>query len=113
LASTFFVSPFEEAAVCAIDGFSDFVSTSLAVGRGTRLDIFEKVYFPHSLGLVYLALTPYLGFLKYGDEFKVMGLPRMGAPTTWRRFGSSSTSSPEAASNSTFPASATGRMARA
>ncbi|HWQ70491.1 MAG TPA: carbamoyltransferase N-terminal domain-containing protein, partial [Patescibacteria group bacterium] len=80
LASAFFASPFEEATVCAIDGFGDFVSTSLAVGRGTRLDVLEKVYFPHSLGLMYLALTQYLGFLKYGDEFKVMGLAPYGSP---------------------------------
>jgi carbamoyltransferase len=80
LASTFFASPFEEAAVCAIDGFGDFVSTSLAVGRGARLDVFEKIYFPHSLGLMYLAITQYLGFLKYGDEFKVMGLAPYGQP---------------------------------
>ncbi|NJD69841.1 MAG: carbamoyltransferase [Candidatus Methylomirabilota bacterium] len=80
LASSFFASPFEDAAVCAIDGFGDFVSTSLAVGRGIRLDVIEKVYFPHSLGLLYLALTQYLGFLKYGDEFKVMGLAPYGQP---------------------------------
>jgi carbamoyltransferase len=80
LASTFFVSPFEEAAVCAIDGFGDFVSTSWAVGRGHSLDALERVYFPHSLGLVYLALTQYLGFLKYGDEYKVMGLAPYGEP---------------------------------
>jgi carbamoyltransferase len=80
LASTFFVSPFEEAAVCAIDGFGDFVSTSLAIGRGTALEVLERVHFPHSLGLVYLAMTQYLGFPKYGDEYKVMGLAPYGEP---------------------------------
>jgi carbamoyltransferase len=80
LASSFFVSPFEEAAVCAIDGFGDFVSTSFAVGRGTKLDVIERVYFPHSLGLLYLAITQFLGFTKYGDEFKVMGLAPYGKP---------------------------------
>ena len=80
LASAFFVSPFEEAAVCAIDGFGDFVSTSMAVGRGAALDVIERVYFPHSLGLVYLAITQYLGFPKYGDEYKVMGLAPYGEP---------------------------------
>jgi carbamoyltransferase len=78
LASAFFASPFEEAAVCAIDGFGDFVSTSSAVGRGNRIDVFDRVYFPHSLGLLYLALTQYLGFWKYGDEYKVMGLAPYG-----------------------------------
>jgi carbamoyltransferase len=80
LASSFFVSPFEEAAVCAIDGFGDFVSTSFAVGRGARLDVRHKVFFPHSLGLLYLAITQYLGFMKYGDEYKVMGLAPYGEP---------------------------------
>ncbi len=80
LASTFYVCPFDEAAVCAIDGFGDFVSTSTAVGRGRALQIMKKVYFPHSLGLLYLAITQYLGFLKYGDEYKVMGLAPYGNP---------------------------------
>jgi carbamoyltransferase len=80
LASAFFVSPFEEAAVCAIDGFGDFVSTSMAVGRGRRLDVLQRVHFPHSIGLLYLAITQYLGFPRYGDEFKVMGLAPYGQP---------------------------------
>ncbi len=80
LASTFFVSPFDEAAVCAVDGFGDFVSTSMAIGRGHKLEVLERVYFPHSLGLVYLGITQYLGFPKYGDEYKVMGLAPYGEP---------------------------------
>ncbi len=80
LASAFFVSPFEEAAVCAIDGFGDFVSTSQAIGRGSALQLLHRVYFPHSLGMLYLALTQYLGFLDYGDEYKVMGLAAYGQP---------------------------------
>lgn len=80
LASAFFVSPFEEAAVCAIDGFGDFVSTSMAVGRGNTLEVLEKVYFPHSLGMLYTAITQFLGFLSYGDEYKVMGLAPYGEP---------------------------------
>jgi len=80
LASAFCVSPFEESAVCAIDGFGDFVSTSLAVGRGNSFQMIDRVFFPHSLGLVYLAITQFLGFLKYGDEYKVMGLAPYGQP---------------------------------
>ncbi len=80
LASTFFVSPFEEAAVCAIDGFGDFVSTSWGVGRASSIDVRHRTFFPHSLGVLYLALTQYLGFQKFGDEFKVMGLAPYGAP---------------------------------
>jgi carbamoyltransferase len=80
LASAFLVSPFEEAAVCAIDGFGDFVSTSIARGRGTSINVLDSVYFPHSLGLLYLAITQFLGFHSYGDEFKVMGLAPYGEP---------------------------------
>lgn len=80
LASAFFVSPFESAAVCAIDGFGDFVSTSMGVGAGNRLDVIERVYFPHSLGMLYTAVTQHLGFMGYGDEFKVMGLAPYGEP---------------------------------
>src|SRR6185312_3823536 len=80
LASAAFVSPFDSAAVCAIDGFGDFVSTSWGTLSGTRLDVDARVFFPHSLGLLYLALTQYLGFPNYGDEFKVMGLAPYGEP---------------------------------
>ncbi len=80
LASAFFVSPFDEAAVCAIDGFGDFVSTSAAIGRGNRIDVLAREYFPHSLGLLYLAMTQFLGFVGYGDEYKVMGLAAYGEP---------------------------------
>ena len=80
LASAFYVSPFDEAAVSAIDGFGDFVSTSWAVGRGARLNVIHRTFFPHSLGLLYLAITQYLGFGKFGDEFKVMGLAPYGTP---------------------------------
>ncbi len=80
LASAFFVSPFEDAAICAIDGFGDFVSTSMAVGRGNHFDVLARVYFPHSLGMLYTAVTQYLGFMGYGDEFKIMGLAPYGEP---------------------------------
>ena len=80
LASAFFVSPFDDAAICAIDGFGDFVSTSMAVGKGNHFDVLQKVYFPHSLGMLYTAVTQYLGFMGYGDEFKVMGLAPYGTP---------------------------------
>jgi carbamoyltransferase len=80
LASAFLVSPFESATVCAVDGFGDFVSTSVAHGRGANLDVRRRTFFPHSLGLLYLAVTQYLGFRAFGDEFKVMGLAPYGAP---------------------------------
>ena len=80
LASAAFVSPFDEAAICAIDGFGDFVSTSWGRVSGSRLSVDGHVFFPHSLGLLYLAITQYLGFPNYGDEFKVMGLAPYGEP---------------------------------
>ncbi|HLE56048.1 MAG TPA: carbamoyltransferase C-terminal domain-containing protein [Rhodothermia bacterium] len=80
LASAFFVSPFEDAAISAIDGFGDFISTSIAVGRGNHIRLLGKVSYPHSLGVLYTAVTQHLGFSNYGDEFKVMGLAPYGAP---------------------------------
>jgi carbamoyltransferase len=80
LASAFFVSPFDDAAICAIDGFGDFISTSMAVGRGYEIRMLGKVSYPHSLGVLYTAVTQYLGFPNYGDEFKVMGLAPYGTP---------------------------------
>lgn len=80
LASAFFASPFDDAAVCAIDGFGDFVSTSFAHGRGSDITVLDRVHFPHSLGIMYLAITQYLGFHNFGDEYKVMGLAPYGKP---------------------------------
>jgi carbamoyltransferase len=80
LSSSAFVSPFDSAAVVAIDGFGDFVSTSWGVLNGTNLDVRGHVFYPHSLGMLYLAVTQYLGFPNYGDEFKVMGLAPYGEP---------------------------------
>jgi len=81
LASAFFVSPFQEAAVVSVDGFGDFASSMWGIGRGNRLELADRTYFPHSLGLFYLAITQYLGFPNYGDEYKVMGLAPYGQPT--------------------------------
>jgi carbamoyltransferase len=88
LASAAFVSPFDESAICAIDGFGDFVSTSWGRLRGSRIAVDGHVYFPHSLGLLYLAITQYLGFPHYGDEFKVMGLAPYGEPRYVKEIGS-------------------------
>ncbi len=78
IASAFFVSPFEQAAVLSLDGFGDFASAMLAVGRDNRFEVLERVTFPHSLGIYYTAVTQWLGFPKYGDEGKVMGLAPYG-----------------------------------
>jgi carbamoyltransferase len=80
IASSFFVSPFERAAVLSVDGFGDMVSAMWGTGEGQRLRIEGEVTFPHSLGVFYTAVTQYLGFPKYGDEYKVMGLASYGEP---------------------------------
>jgi carbamoyltransferase len=80
LASAFFVSPFDDASLCAIDGFGDYLSTSLGAGKGNKLEVLARVSYPHSLGVLYTAVTQYLGFPNYGDEFKVMGLAPYGSP---------------------------------
>jgi carbamoyltransferase len=78
LSSAFLVSPFEEAVVVSVDGFGDFASAAWGVGRGEIIEVEDKVFFPHSLGIFYEALTQYLGFPNYGDEYKVMGLASYG-----------------------------------
>jgi carbamoyltransferase len=80
LASGFFVSPFEKAAILSVDGMGDFVSTLTAAGEGNQLEYFSRTYYPHSIGYLYNAITLYLGFPAYGDEYKVMGLAPYGEP---------------------------------
>lgn len=80
MASCFFVSPFDTAAILSIDGFGDFVSTVTGEGQGNKINTFDKVYYPNSMGLFYTAITQFLGFKKYGDEYKVMGLAGLGKP---------------------------------
>jgi len=80
VASAFFVSPFEDAAILSVDGFGDFASTMLAEGHGNRFDVLERIIYPHSLGIFYTAVTQWLGFPEYGDEGKVMGLAPYGTP---------------------------------
>ena len=81
LSSAFHVSPFDEAVVISVDGFGDFASAAWGVGRGGDILIDDKVYFPHSLGIFYQALTQWLCFPNYGDEYKVMGLAPYGKPS--------------------------------
>src|SRR5688500_767225 len=78
LASAAFVAPFEETAVLSIDGFGDFVSSMWGVARGNHIEVLGEIGFPHSLGIFYTAMTQYLGFPNYGDEYKVMGLAPYG-----------------------------------
>jgi len=79
-ASAFFPSPFEKAAVLTMDGVGEWATTSAATGEGSRLEIFQEIHFPHSLGLLYSALTYYTGFKVNSGEYKVMGLAPYGEP---------------------------------
>ena len=79
-ASAFFPSPFEEAAILTIDGVGEWVTTSLAHGKGNHIEILKEIHFPHSLGLLYSAFTYYTGFKVNSGEYKVMGLAPYGEP---------------------------------
>jgi carbamoyltransferase len=81
LASAFFVAPFDDAAIISVDGFGDFVSAMWGAGSRQHIDTFGEVGFPHSLGIFYTAITQFLGFPHYGDEYKVMGLAPYGKAT--------------------------------
>jgi carbamoyltransferase len=80
LSSAFHVSPFDAAVVVSVDGFGDFASTAWGLGRGAEIAMNGQVFFPHSLGIFYQALTQFIGFPYYGDEYKVMGLAPYGEP---------------------------------
>ncbi len=81
MASAFFVSPFQEAAIISVDGFGDFVSTMIGKGYGNKIETLDRVNYPHSLGIFYTAVTQWLGFPNFGDEGKVQGLAGYGEPT--------------------------------
>jgi carbamoyltransferase len=79
-ASAFYPSPFDDAVVLTMDGVGEWATTSAAMGDGNRLEIFQEIHFPHSLGLLYSALTYYTGFKVNSGEYKVMGLAPYGEP---------------------------------
>jgi carbamoyltransferase len=79
-ASAFFPSPFEEAAILTMDGVGEWTTTSLAIGTGSTIEVFKEIQFPHSLGLLYSAITYYTGFKVNSGEYKVMGLAPYGQP---------------------------------
>jgi carbamoyltransferase len=80
LASAFLVSPYETAVAVSVDGFGDFSSAAWGLGTGGSIAVGGRVYFPHSLGVFYEAITQFIGFPHYGDEYKVMGLAPYGEP---------------------------------
>ncbi len=79
-ASSFLVSPFDEAAILTVDGVGEWATTTTGVGRGNRIVLDREIRFPHSLGLLYSAVTYYLGFKVNSAEYKVMGLAPYGQP---------------------------------
>jgi carbamoyltransferase len=79
-ASAFYPSPFDNAVVLTMDGVGEWATTSAAMGDGSRLEIFQEIHFPHSLGLLYSALTYYTGFKVNSGEYKLMGLAPYGEP---------------------------------
>ncbi|MDA7752192.1 carbamoyltransferase [Candidatus Pelagibacter sp.] len=79
-ASAFFPSPFEEAVVLTADGVGEWATTTVAIGKGNKLDIKKEIHFPHSLGLLYSAFTYYAGFKVNSGEYKLMGLAPYGTP---------------------------------
>lgn len=79
-ASAFYPSPFEEAAILTMDGVGEWTTTSMGVGRGSRVELTDLIRFPHSLGLLYSAFTYYTGFRVNSGEYKLMGLAPYGEP---------------------------------
>jgi carbamoyltransferase len=79
-ASAFYPSPFEEAAVLTMDGVGEWATMTLAIGKGNDLKVHKELHFPHSLGLLYSAVTYYIGFKVNSGEYKVMGLAPYGEP---------------------------------
>jgi len=86
IASSYYNSSFENAAGLTIDGFGDFCSTGTFLCSNDKIQGLKKVYFPHSLGILYQAITQFLGFKNYGDEYKVMGLASYGDPKYLKEF---------------------------
>src|SRR5882672_8716815 len=81
IASAFYCSPWEKAAGFSYDGSGDFVSTMTARCEGTEIEVLDRVYLPHSLGSFYTMICDFIGYRKYGDEGKVMGLAPYGKDT--------------------------------
>ena len=79
-ASAFYPSPFDEAVVLTADGVGEWATTTVAVGKGSNLEIKKEIHFPHSLGLLYSAFTYYTGFKVNSGEYKLMGLAPYGNP---------------------------------
>jgi carbamoyltransferase len=86
IASSYYNSPFKNSVGLTIDGFGDFCSSQTFLCKENKIESIKKVYFPHSLGILYQAITQFLGFKNYGDEYKVMGLASYGEPLYMSQF---------------------------
>ena len=86
IASSYYNSPFKNSVGLTIDGFGDFCSSQTFLCKENKIESIKKVYFPHSLGILYQAITQFLGFKNYGDEYKVMGLASYGEPLYTSQF---------------------------
>ena len=87
IASAYFCSPWEKAAGFSYDGSGDFVSTMMARCEGNSIEVLDRVLLPHSLGSVYTMICEFIGYSKYGDEGKVMGLAPYGKETFIEQIG--------------------------
>jgi carbamoyltransferase len=85
-ASSFLASPFKKAAILTVDGVGEWATTTLGMGSGNEITVMEEIHFPHSLGLLYSAITAYLGFSVNNSEYKVMGLAPYGKPIFKKEF---------------------------
>ncbi len=81
IASAYYCSPWEKAAGFSYDGSGDFVSTMMARCEGNEIEVLDRVFLPHSLGSFYTMICEFIGYTKYGDEGKVMGLAPYGKDT--------------------------------
>ena len=87
IASAYFCSPWEKAAGFSYDGSGDFVSTMMARCEDNQIEVLDRIYLPHSLGSFYTMICEFIGYKKYGDEGKVMGLAPYGKPTYREKVG--------------------------
>ena len=86
IASSYYNSPYKKSVGLTIDGFGDFCSSQTFLCNDSKIESLKKVYFPHSLGILYQSITQFLGFKNYGDEYKVMGLASYGNPSYLDQF---------------------------
>lgn len=93
--ATFFPSPFDDAAILSMDGVGEWATTSMGIGKQNNIELLKEIHFPHSIGLLYSAITAYLGFSVNNSEYKVMGLAPYGKPRFEKEFNQLITVNPD------------------